>query len=187
LIMPQLVSQADIEIAMRRAMTAPEAAASSQLVDSITSLLELYLNRDLTVKTFTSERHVVGIDGHLRFYLGPVQSVVGVQVGVDGTPITDYNTNWWDPIFGQGTTVFLTYTAGDLDVPDYLKQLIINGVAKSVLVNPQIAVGAIGHYSVEGTSIQYTVFNSRTDQGGVGQFTVADVTPIKRLKRPVGA
>lgn len=181
-----IVSLGEIETAMMRDFKGREAARADQLAHQLAAILGLWLNRDLIPTEHLGEPHTVsGLDGYLRFEHGPVRSVTSVTLGVGGTPVTDYNTTYLSAQFPAGMYYTVDYWAGDDRPHEAIRNLIIDAVAKSLMVSPAIALGALTSYSVEGTSVAFRSFGGAVSGEGAGRFTVAELGAIRRLKRRV--
>lgn len=178
-----LVGLGEIEAAMQRSLTPDEADRAMQLIEQVTGVLELHLNRDLTVKEHV-DTVTVPWNGLVVLPHGPLLSVSSVTLG--GYTSTAWNDTFAHTYFTPGSTMTVTYTSGDVVPHPAAQAAVCDAVAAAILAGPKVATGALGSYSVEGTSITYGAGAAPgANTGGVGRFPVASIAGVARLRRAV--
>lgn len=159
-----------------RNLTSAEADRAQQLVRDLVTVLETVLNRDLVGRTYTNEIHVVPPGGVIApFHNMPVNVTMAGDTGIFGS--------WYDTLTGlaPGSTVRVSYqTVGTLAAVPVVR----DAVAAALTAGPVAASGAIGSYSVEGTSITYSTA-AAGDGESTGRITVGSMRSINRLRVPV--
>lgn len=169
----------DVRRELGRALTDPEAVKAIALIEQLTALLERKLNRKFDTVTITETHTWFGRDGRLVLHAGPVIEVT--EILLDDVAWTGDLADWEQVHWPKGSEVTVTYNAGS-DVDAAVRGTVAQVIARTLIVAPNIAVGAVSGYSVEGTSITFT---GGQQDGNVGRFTVADLSSFSRLRRPV--
>lgn len=178
------VSVSDIEDVIGRPLTDPESIRVSIALSAVLLTLEGWLDRDTYQREYEDEKHVFVFDlERLKPYHGPVVGSITVksEPGTSGTSAV--YPNWELQAFSAGEVVYIDYTSGD-DVngpyaPLY-KSIIMDAITASIIRGTAVDTGAIGGYTVEGTSITYRDFSSNTS---VGKIEVASLNSVEFLRR----
>jgi hypothetical protein len=178
-------SPADIETAIRRALTEAEWASAVRMIAEVTDVVERWCVRDFRPKRRT-ERHIVPVTGRVFCDYGPVQQMVSITVN-DGEPSTAWNDDYDVTVFNPGDILTLVYDSGHTECPDAVKGVITQAVAAPIVAGVQAGTGAVTSYSVEGTSITYGGSATGDGAGAVGRFTAASLNSIRSLRRGVVA
>ena len=155
-----------------------EQTRATEDIAALTATLERVLNRILDPREIT-ETVTVGADGRLNPTRGPVVSLTSATVNDVEYPST-YLPHWASMTWSVGAEVEITYLAGR--EPDAgIRDTIARAVARAMSMPVQVATGALGSYSVEGTSITY-----KTDgDDSAGGLLVGELRGLGRLRRPV--
>lgn len=199
----QFVQQSDIEAVLGRDLTEAEEQRWPTMANAMIEIVEEFLGfRAIYSRQITEERWSPGAradagplsgtsagGGDIRFNYKPVTALISVSN-------QDYSLTTEDVQFWRtGSTIWLpwsrfpwtiTYVAGDDPVAPNIKGVIVETLARSFLVSPQVDLGIITSYSVEGTSISYGPavtgqqfgYRSGNPQTPVGRFKVADLNAI---------
>lgn len=152
--------------------------------------LERNLNRPVTIRQFHQTRRIDEY-GDVRLRWGPIQSIDSVTVdGIDTDPASVFDTTFaLRPIYGYGTVLEVTYTAGGCDeMEEDVRGVILSSLTRWQIQGLQVATGAIQNYSVEGLRVQYTLrgTGSRAANGkGALGFTADELDCVSRLRRRV--
>lgn len=210
----KLVDTESVEAQLQRTLTEQEQLLYPELETQLIDIVEGYLNhRAVYNRQFVEIRQSPGsvvaspapidIDagvnqsslgfgvpgGMVRFGNGPVTSMVSMT-SPDGS-FTISNPEF----YRTGNSIYLppsqvgwklTYMAGDLTPRPAITGLLRDVLSRSFSVTPQIGLGVVTSYSVEGTSISYGPAVTGSD-GSVGRFGMADLKSISQAKRIVVA
>lgn len=173
----------DVAAGLRRALTPDEVGyVERHLIPNLTDVVERYYNRPLQRREYTEELTSVGA-GLLYPTYGPVRAVASVKDFGDAT----VETVWWDdrsitvPYQRNQGAYTVTYSAGDDHVPAAVKHALVNAITRVLSVSAEVSSGALGGYSVEGTSITYKVADNTP--GGVGSFQAGELNAVRHFKR----
>lgn len=198
-----LIDESDVEVILGRPLTDEEADRFPSLVIELTTQLEMWLNRVLEVREVVEYRTTAhAVNGGLLLNKGPVQAVHSVENAGNPEQVVAWQwpgdgdviflAGWsapyyYSPEYG-GYRIKITYLAGDDPPQQAVADLVASATARTLLVGPQVATGAISNYSVEGTSISYgTSVASSGSADSLGRFQVGDLNIVGRLKRWVVA
>lgn len=171
----------NVRRALGRSLTDAEAVRAVSLIQALVPTLERKLNRILEPRSFTQSDR---IDRWGRIYLRKNPVIEITSVSVDGVEWTGDPVDWDLVSWPYQTFVETTFTAGT-DIDDGIRDTVANVIARSLQVAPVVASGAIQSYSVEGTSITYSVSGSSSGEASTGRFQVSDLKAFARLKIPV--
>lgn len=184
-----LVTIDEIETVLGRALTADETDRAEQLVRQLVDTLEVRLNRYLYPRAVTETHWLrpglidTALPQRLQLWRGPVRSITSITV--NGLAYTEplALADWEGAAWQTQVPVVVTYVAGDDPRPG-LSGLLSDIVARTLTAGTAAATGAIGSYSVEGTSITFGNVASG-GVGGSGRLAVGDIRALGRLRRPV--
>lgn len=172
-----VATEDDVARLAQRELTEPEKVFAIEGIAALTATIERLKNRVLYPREIT-ETVRVGNDGLLNPTKGPVTALLSASV--DGNEYAGvWLTQWYGGGWPVGYEVEITYMAGT--APDEgLRDTIAGAVARTLLTPAVVALGVVGSYSVEGTSITY-----RTSEQGEGGLLVGELKGLGRLRRPV--
>lgn len=150
----QLVTVGELEIHLGVTFTGGEAARATQLINSTSADIQQYCNRVGLVRLVDDEVTLRGTYGmELALPLGPVVSVATVALGGTALTVDDYDVVKddlvrWGGWGGPSTEVDVTYTHGLAAVPDDVKGVCLDVLARRWTNSPGVRSESIDGYSV---------------------------------------
>lgn len=190
IVVATFVTLTDVDDLLTTPMTDIQCRRAQLDIDSVTEIIEGWLNRKLVDTTILDERHVGTADGEqIKFTWRPVSVMLGIRWDVDSNPLyTGYNDLYDEPIIARGQVYYVSYITDSSRVDEYentIKRIITNVAINGVLKSDPVRYGVVNSYSVEGTSISYNGRGSITDPNEVGPIAGTDLSSLSRLRNRV--
>jgi hypothetical protein len=181
-----IITYQDLQTYMNKTFTSGEQAAANLMIGALERELEGILNRSLSGKTITDEKHLLR-RGQKQIFLKewPVNSVTAIKIGELGSEVTqtvsDYDIYTWgiDGIFAttQGTSALVTYTAGmSATEQQQLEGILLRVCAREMA---QVMSDALGLERLRAEGVDMTFANA----GKAGFFTDEDLYWVARYRR----